>query len=119
MMSQDSNDRLAPTTRGYYILAICVTTRHFIRCKKGYDEAHSGSIASCVCLSAQGSNFWNLYTVGIGDDDPYQVTLDDASTTGIIDAHVSPLALAAACAKTHGNTVQGQRQGQCAMKSSS
>ena len=72
----------------------------------------------CV-LSAQGSNFWNLYTVGIGDDDPYQVTLDDGSTMGIIDAHVSPLALAAACTKIHGNTVWGQRQGQCAMKSSS
>lgn len=38
---------------------------------------------------AQGSNFWNLYTVGIGDDDPYQITLADTSTMAIIDAHVS------------------------------
>ena len=38
---------------------------------------------------AQGSNFWNLYTVGIGYDDPYQITLADTSTMAIIDAHVS------------------------------
>ena len=39
----------------------------------------------------QGSNFWNLYTAGIGDDDPYQITLADTSTVGIIDAHASHL----------------------------
>lgn len=42
---------------------------------------------------AQGSNFWNLYTVGIGNDDPYQITLADTSTVGIIDAHASPFQL--------------------------
>ena len=39
---------------------------------------------------AQGSNFWNLYTVGIADDDPYKVTLADNSTMAIVAAHVSP-----------------------------
>ncbi|CAK0785155.1 hypothetical protein CVIRNUC_008361 [Coccomyxa viridis] len=40
----------------------------------------------------QGSNFWNLYTAGIGDDDPYQITLADTSTVGIIDAHAAEIA---------------------------
>ena len=39
---------------------------------------------------AQGSNFWNLYPVGIAADDPYRVTLDDASTMAIIKSHVCP-----------------------------
>ena len=38
---------------------------------------------------AQGSNFWNLYTVGIADDDPYKITLADNSTMAIVAAHVS------------------------------
>ena len=37
---------------------------------------------------AQGSNFWNLYTVGIADDDPFKVTLADNSTMAIVAAHV-------------------------------
>ena len=37
---------------------------------------------------AQGSNFWNLYSVGVGSDDPYQVTLADTSTMAVIGAHV-------------------------------
>ena len=37
---------------------------------------------------AQGSNFWNLYSVGVGSDDPYQVTLADTSTMAVIAAHV-------------------------------
>ena len=39
---------------------------------------------------AQGSNFWNLYSVGVGSDDPYQVTLADTSTMAVIGAHVRP-----------------------------
>lgn len=51
---------------------------------------------------AQGSNFWNLYTVGIANDDPFKVSLDDASTMDIIKRHVStaarsPEALLHAC----------------------
>ena len=42
---------------------------------------------------AQGSNFWNLYTVGIADDDPYKITLADNSTMAIVAAHVSAIAL--------------------------
>ncbi len=38
---------------------------------------------------AQGSNFWNLYTVGVGSDDPYQITLADSSTMAVVAAHVS------------------------------
>lgn len=38
---------------------------------------------------AQGSNFWNLYTVGIADDDPYKITLADNSTMSIVAMHVS------------------------------
>lgn len=38
---------------------------------------------------AQGSNFWNLYSVGVGSDDPYQITLADTSTMAVIAAHVS------------------------------
>ena len=37
---------------------------------------------------AQGSNFWNLYSVGVGSDDPYQITLADTSTMAIIGAAV-------------------------------
>ena len=37
---------------------------------------------------AQGSNFWNLYTVGIAQDDPFRVTLDDSSTMVINKQHV-------------------------------
>ena len=51
-----------------------------------YDQIWANLKAGGV---AQGSNFWNLYTVGIGDDDPYQITLADTSTVAIIDAHVS------------------------------
>ncbi|CAL8463261.1 g2795 [Coccomyxa elongata] len=36
---------------------------------------------------AQGSNFWNLYSVGVGSDDPYQITLADTSTMAIVAAH--------------------------------
>jgi hypothetical protein len=36
----------------------------------------------------QGSNFWNLYTVGVGTDDPYQITLADTDTMAVIAAHV-------------------------------
>ena len=39
---------------------------------------------------AQGSNFWNLYTVGTGTDDPYQITLADTTTMGVIHTHVRP-----------------------------
>eukprot|EP00884_Botryococcus_braunii_P022962 jgi/Botrbrau1/934/Bobra.0167s0045.1 len=38
--------------------------------------------------AAQGSNFWNLYSSGVAQDDPFQVTLDDSSTMGIIAAHM-------------------------------
>lgn len=48
---------------------------------------------------AQGSNFWNLYTVGTGADDPYQVTLADTSTMDVIGAHVRPRARALAASK--------------------
>jgi hypothetical protein len=37
---------------------------------------------------AQGSNFWNLYTVGVGSDDPYQITLADTSTMAVVAAEV-------------------------------
>jgi hypothetical protein len=37
---------------------------------------------------AQGSNFWNLYSVGVGSDDPYQITLADTTTMNVIAAHV-------------------------------
>ncbi len=37
---------------------------------------------------AQGSNFWNLYTVGVGSDDPYQITLADTSTMAVVAAQV-------------------------------
>lgn len=40
---------------------------------------------------AQGSNFWNLYTVGVGSDDPYQITLADTSTMAVVAAQVSAL----------------------------
>lgn len=43
-------------------------------------------------MYAQGSNFWNLYTADTADDDPYRITLDDGSTMGIINSHVSFLA---------------------------
>ncbi|KAK9917541.1 hypothetical protein WJX75_005540 [Coccomyxa subellipsoidea] len=36
---------------------------------------------------AQGSNFWNLYSVGVGSDDPYQITLADTSTMAVVSAH--------------------------------
>ena len=39
---------------------------------------------------AQGSNFWNLYTVGVGSDDPYQITLADTSTMAVVAAQVRP-----------------------------
>ena len=38
---------------------------------------------------AQGSNFWNLYTVGVGSDDPYQITLADTSTMAVVAAQVN------------------------------
>lgn len=43
---------------------------------------------------AQGSNFWNLYSVGVGSDDPYQITLADTSTMAVVSAHVSTPSLA-------------------------
>ena len=39
---------------------------------------------------AQGTNFWNLYSVGVGSDDPYQITLADTSTMAVIAAAVRP-----------------------------
>ena len=39
---------------------------------------------------AQGSNFWNLYSVGVGSDDPYQITLADTSTMAVVAAQVGP-----------------------------
>jgi hypothetical protein len=54
--------------------------------KAVYDQISSNLRSGGV---AQGSNFWNLYTVGIGLDDPYQITLADGSTMGVIAAHVS------------------------------
>ena len=50
---------------------------------------------------AQGSNFWNLYSVGVGSDDPYQVTLADTSTMAVIAAHVRPLFLPLTCRHTY------------------
>ena len=54
---------------------------------------------------AQGSNFWNLYTVGVGSDDPYQITLADTSTMAVVAAQVrliptliiAPYSLCSAC----------------------
>ena len=58
-------------------------------------------------LHAQGSNFWNLYTAETADDDPYRITLDDTSTMGIIDSHVSLLAHACACSHVSMHPVRG------------
>ena len=54
-----------------------------------YDQIQGNALQNGV---AQGSNFWNLYTVGTGADDPYQVTLADTSTMNVIGAHVRPRA---------------------------
>jgi len=35
-----------------------------------------------------GSNFWNLYREGHGEDDPYHVTLAHTSTMDVVNAHV-------------------------------
>lgn len=53
--------------------------------KAVYDQIYANLKSGGV---AQGSNFWNLYTVGIGADDPYTITLADGSTMGVIAAHV-------------------------------
>jgi len=54
-----------------------------------YNQIQGNALQNGV---AQGSNFWNLYTVGTGADDPYQVTLADTSTMDVIGAHVRPRA---------------------------
>lgn len=56
--------------------------------KAVYDQIQDNALQNGV---AQGSNFWNLYTVGTGANDPYQVTLADTSTMNVINAHVRAL----------------------------
>ena len=56
--------------------------------KAVYDQIQDNALQNGV---AQGSNFWNLYTVGTGANDPYQVTLADTSTMDVISAHVRAL----------------------------
>lgn len=51
---------------------------------------------------AQGSNFWNLYTVGVGSDDPYQITLADTSTMAVVAAQVRLLCSLALFSKMSG-----------------
>ncbi len=50
---------------------------------------------------AQGSNFWNLYTVGVGSDDPYQITLADTSTMAVVAAQVRLLPAICHALNTH------------------
>ena len=61
--------------------------------KAVYDQIQDNALQNGV---AQGSNFWNLYTVGTGNNDPYQVTLADTSTMNVINAHVRAPAAPAA-----------------------
>ncbi|KAK9811999.1 hypothetical protein WJX73_007485 [Symbiochloris irregularis] len=57
---------------------------------------------------AQGSNFWNLYTPNIADDDPFKVTLDDTSTMAIVKAHQQNMSAVADRAGTCPSTTQAQ-----------
>jgi len=51
-----------------------------------YDEIETDALNGGSTL---GSNFWNLYRVGHGLDDPYHVTLGHTSTMDVVSNHVA------------------------------